>query len=1109
MSNIQDNILRDGTSQKVRYTSELKTENVLVDGRDREYFLTYLAKLAAKIRFYDRSNIPNGSWESFFPKETEIQQFLVKLTQADDLPPQLALFIAFIRMMEVLKNDINRLSQKHLNFYYKEVLRFKQQEAVAEKVNVLFDPATNITEPIVLPGGLELLAGKSETGIPIIFATDKDLTVSKVFISRVSSIMVDELNESRVYAAPKADSADGTGSALPKDAPYWNPFGESQVGKTAEERTMTDANVGFAIASSMFLLKEGQREIMIILNCQSYRINKEQFEALRAIIPDVVMQQLETVKEILYNSAAEMEAAITAAIGAVNFGLHGAKIFDHVNHPFKLIKDVDLEKAFVLEATGEKNWFPLNNVVITKQLESQLRFQVTLDVIDPAIVDFDSLVHKEPVTNTLPVIRISLNHENTVYLYDQLRGLKIFNVSITVDVKGITNLVLQGDNGPVNPAQPFLPFGAIPAAGSSFYFGSREIFSKKLDSLEVELAWANLPKDLQGFQDYYTQYPDVPTNDSFTARFTVLDKKKWVKSGSPDILLFKTATVGVPPGSHMLFRDIFTINLPLPAFDATPLPEIQAFDPALTQGFARLTLNDPDFGHTVFPKTYADKAIIKATTNPGQVLPNPPYTPKISHFAINYSASHSFIPSGSPGLYGDQVFHVEPFGLTPMNEETVSNLLPQLARGALFIGLGNLTPPQNISILFQMVDGSANPDIEVKRDDVKWSYFDETIWKPFSDTAIQIDTTYGLQTSGIVEFSLPNDMSDQAAFWATGLFWMRADFYKDPSGASKVASILPNAMAATLVNNQAESGILKEPLQPGTISKLVVTSQGIKAVKQPFSSFGGKPVEPEIDFNRRVSERLRHKNRAVNLWDYEHLVMEAFPSIYKVKSLPHTGRGIEAEPGSVTLLVIPDLRKRNKINPFEPKVSAVIRAQVAGYLTDLKSGFSTVYVDNPKYEQVLVEMSVGLMPGFDGNFYGRLLNEELKRFLSPWAYEEGRDIVFGGRIFKSAILSFVEQREYVDYVTNFKLYHVDRGLGIGDMRIRDNLVESDQDFIVRPDTVGEEMDFEIVASSARSILVTAPDHNITILNPGEFVCPEAGAAVGIGAMIIEVDFFVF
>src|SRR4029079_18873343 len=157
--------------------------------------------------------------------------------------------------------------------------------------------------------------------------------------------------------------------------------------------------------------------------------------------------------------------------------------------------------------------------------------------------------------------------------------------------------------------------------------------------------------------------------------------------------------------------------------------------------------------------------------------------------------------------------------------------------------------------------------------------------------------------------------------------------------------LFPNAMVTTLQKELVEAGVLNEPLAAESISKLINTNPAIKTVSQPFSSFGGNAVEPEIDFNRRVSERLRHKNRAVNLWDYEHLVLEAFPSIYKVKCLPHTGRGIEAEPGSLTLLVIPDLRKRNKINPFQPKVSPVIRSQVAGYLRDLKSEFSTVYVD--------------------------------------------------------------------------------------------------------------------------------------------------------------------
>ncbi len=1107
MSDIQDNILRDGTSQKTRYNSGLQPEKVLVDGRDMEYFLNYVAKFAEIIRFYDRSNLHAGTWDSFFPDETEISEFISKLPSTDKLPAQLGLFIAFTRLMEVLKGDINQLSKQHLQFYFQKVLRFLRQKAIAEKANIIFEPSPNIPEPIVLPAGLELLGGKDENGNPIIFTTDKEFTVSKAAINKVSSILVDATNQSRVYAAPKADSADGIAEPLPKETPYWNPFGETQAGKVGDERTMIDGKTGFAIASSILLLKEGERKITITLQCRNFRFIDIHFNSLRTSgVPDPVIQQMQAVAGIFYNSQQEFVDAITIAIGSTNYAAHESLILDLIVHPFKLINNGDLEKAFVAEATGEKDWFSIDDIIITKQLESDLRFQLKLDITDPAIVDYSVLVHKQPIDTDLPIIQLNLNHEAENYLYDQLRGLKLTNVKIELEVKGVTSLVLQSENGPLNPAQAFLPFGAIPTEGSTFYFGSREVFSKKLGSLEMELSWANLPKNANGFQDYYAEYPVVPNNDSFTATFAVLDKKKWTPLGS--VGLFKTETVGVPPGTHPLSRGVFTVSLPLPALDAEPLPEFQSFDQTMVRGFGRLTLNDTDFGHTIFPKVYADKALLKVTV-PATVLPNIPYTPKINHFALNYTASIVFVPADAPTADGDQVFHLEPFGLTPMNEETSGDLLPQFAQGTLYIGLVNLLPPQNISILFQMVDGSANPDIEVNRNDVKWSYFDKTKWIYFSDVAIQLDTTFGLQTSGIIEFSVGNDASSNAPFWANGLYWIRAEFFKDPSGASKVATILTNAMVATLREDQVEAGVLKEPLQPGSINKLVNTDPQIKVVVQPFSSFAGKGIEPEPDFNRRVSERLRHKNRAVNLWDYEHLVLEAFPSIYKVKCLPHTGRSIEPAPGSVTLLVIPDLRKRNKINPFEPKVSAVVRSQISDYLTGLKSAFPKVFVDNPKYEQVLVEMSVGLLPGFDGNFYGRLLNEELKRFLSPWAFEEGKDIVFGGKIFKSSILSFVEQRDYVDYVTGFKLYHLQRGPGIGDMRIRDNVVESDQDFIVRPDTIGEEVDFEIVASSPRSILVTAQNHNIKVLNPGEFVCPEAGAATGIGAMIIEVDFFVF
>ena len=60
------------------------------------------------------------------------------------------------------------------------------------------------------------------------------------------------------------------------------------------------------------------------------------------------------------------------------------------------------------------------------------------------------------------------------------------------------------------------------------------------------------------------------------------------------------------------------------------------------------------------------------------------------------------------------------------------------------------------------------------------------------------------------------------------------------------------------------------------------------------------------------------------------------------------------------------------------------------------------------------------------------LNEEIKTFLAPWAYTV-KDISFGGAIHRSVILNFVEEREYVDYVTVFQMDQIVDGVKIPDI----------------------------------------------------------------------------
>jgi hypothetical protein len=125
-----------------------------------------------------------------------------------------------------------------------------------------------------------------------------------------------------------------------------------------------------------------------------------------------------------------------------------------------------------------------------------------------------------------------------------------------------------------------------------------------------------------------------------------------------------------------------------------------------------------------------------------------------------------------------------------------------------------------------------------------------------------------------------------------------------------------------------------------------------------------------------------------------------------------------------------------------------------------------------------VSFKVAFKPGFDPGYYKSMLNEEIRQFLSPWAYQEGRDILFGNVIYKSSIYYFVEKREYVDYIMDFSMAHIKPDWGIGCMEILD-------DFYVG---AGETLlDVEkATPETSRSILVSAPEHEIAIISNTRF-----------------------
>ena len=385
-----------------------------------------------------------------------------------------------------------------------------------------------------------------------------------------------------------------------------------------------------------------------------------------------------------------------------------------------------------------------------------------------------------------------------------------------------------------------------------------------------------------------------------------------------------------------------------------------------------------------------------------------------------------------------------------------------------------------------MAEGTANPDQEPAT--VQWSVLNGNRWQKLDQGQLQQDSTNGLLQAGIIKLQL--DEVSPSTLLPPDLYWLRAAVDRGCDSVCDCIGIDTQAVIATFLNQENADDHLNQPLPADTIQSLIAPIADIVSVKQPYTSFAAKPKELNSHFNTRVSERLRHKQRAVSHWDYERLVLEQFPDIYKAKCIP---AGLQENQGQVTVVVIPDVSNRLPFNPFEPKAPAGVLAEIEAYLSAYIPLGASINVKNASYRPVRLRFAIQFQSGCDSGFYKQQLNEEINRFLSPWAYEQSKDIVIGGKIYANAIIDFIERRAYVDYVAHFKLFlGAENGVGFT--------------FIPKPELNANAEGYAVAVDRPDTVLVAARNHDIdliTVINAGEQLFNN-----GINYMKIELDFTV-
>ena len=754
--------------------------------------------------------------------------------------------------------------------------------------------------------------------------------------------------------------------------------------------------IGFAIASPILNLKEGNRSITVTLDYQEDTLNTN------------------TISEIINQDI-------------IPFDVYFSSKEDWIQVELPVIQVVNVISESEIQALDDNL--------------SSLRFE--LDVSDTSApitpLKFEPSVNEIAVD--APIIKIILksedkgNGEITSY-YEQFKSIRVEKVKIEVSVKNIQDIKIRNDSSILDIKSPFQPFSNNPKVGSSFYFSNSEIIAKKLDSLTLNLQWMGLPED---FSTYYQAYsgtgviqPEI-TNNSFQAKLQLFSNRSWIDL-EPNKAIFSFKDNKLSPNTTLNYSNI---NLQdNSASNATP--NLDTDDPFEYNSYFKQELQGRDFGHDLYP-TVLNKVALATDTDfvkdkekdkEGQdndikiksLTVYPPYTPELKTISLDYTASIE-IDLEKPDLKSNssQIFQLHPFGYTDIQTQnqkqsideqkagTQYYLLPQYPEAAaLYIGIRNLQPPQNLSILFQMVSGSGN--VELTPPHITWSYLKGNHWQNFQESEILADTTNGLLDTGIIRFSIPQAANSEHQLLPTGLYWLRATVTENPTAIPDILDIKTQAVRATYINRGNAAEHLTKPLPANSIQSLVDRDSPIKTIQQPYTSFGGKPQEDNRAFITRVSERLRHKQRAITPWDYERLVLEHFPQIYKVKCITSAMGDAKPSEARVTIVVIPDISHTYPFFPLEPKVPLYLLKEIEDYLKKHTSPFVKLTVKNPRYETIQYRVGVRFRAGYEEGYYLNQLNDDLKRFLSPWAYQEEADITFGSAIYSSSVIHFIEKK---------------------------------------------------------------------------------------------------
>lgn len=910
-----------------------------------------------------------------------------------DHPPHIALLVAFLLLFRRYHQaDMNALVAKHLLFYYQDVLRLQYRREIPDKVHLVFEIAQNL-ETYRLQKGTLLLGGQDANGLDRLYTLTDELVANKAKLIDKQSVYFCKNSKTKVIALPAADLKNGIKVPYPIGDKLWHPLS----GLALYQKWQTQK---YSLKTKLSTKKVLTKEEMVFaenLNQQLHRIIAN--PGLLIASPELWLAKggRRTIT-VVFGAEVPLDqfyTEISTADGVYTFPVD----FNTPNRDrieARAISKAGLSSRYVVA--------PDKNTTVW-----QLRLPADFAAIAPP---------KDPqagIDSEQPFVKLRLK-ENADYA--ALMAIQCSGISIKTSNEGLRNISLQVGSTPYAPTSEIMLMGSTLAQTKvTLYATAAELATKTVKDAQLMLPFSDV-------LDHDTPHSITTESSTFSQDFL---------SPIPiSATVFENPLVYSPAQSYPFFRREITIprgddNTPVNLYKLPPESisisyESEAVPPMLywvdfLGGYSKVQ-PQPDDSFLIVPPYW-----LPAFEKPIVVE--------------NRAIAKSKILKRKRG---------------------VADAALPVADGNLRLGFEALQPGQTLSLLFHFADGTGNPD-HIAPDEIVWAYLRQNEWVRLPPQCILIDETLGLRQTGLVRLQIPFDINnDNTRVIGQGgrkdLFWLQASASEDPENGIMIDAlpmlidIFPQAATAVFQNQQNELSHLHKGLPAQTITQLRFREASVTKVEQPFGSFGGNLPEAHdiMAYHQRIHERLRHKQRAITLWDYERLTLQQFSDVSIAKCLPHTRDTNVLRPGYITMGVVPSPDQMIGSRKFYPVFNAGVLETIEQYLNRHNSYFVSrqgsgvvcccdsddgcgcsheghLLVRNALFEPVRLQVCVKFRAGKDAFYYKKQLNEDLKNFLAPWATDSQKPLLFGAKIHSVELLYFLENLDYVDVVMGLKVKH--------------------------------------------------------------------------------------